>query len=280
MRLKKNISDSNTRYLMLISEGNDARDIVKYILNLDNKKFIELIGSKYQTDISSGRYSEEILNKIKFVMETDNILILKDLDMIYPSLYDLFNQNFTIMGEKKFARIAFEYAKISSEVNKDFHVIVLVNNNQIKNLKLDPPFLNRFEKHIINFNMILEERDKNIAKKITNYLELISSFNNNPNLKIDLFNLLINCRLHNIEGLIYKIKNNNKEKNEILVQKEENDYEENLIKEVFKIIVPTFCQDIIASMVNSGVQPGNYNNMVLDIYNKSNTINFISFLKK
>ena len=116
---------------MLISEGSDARDIVKFVLNSGKKRFIELIGSKYKSDISSSKYSEEILNKIKYVMETDSILILKDLDMIYPSLYDLFNQNFIVMGEKKFARIAFEYAKISSEVNKDFHAIVLVNNNQI-----------------------------------------------------------------------------------------------------------------------------------------------------
>ena len=54
--------------------------------------------------------------------------------------------------------------------------------------------------------MILEERDREIAKKINDYIELISSFNNHPQLKIDLDNLLINCRLHHIEGLIFKIK--------------------------------------------------------------------------
>ena len=260
--ITKNIFDSNTRYLMLISEGNDARDIVKYILKDKNKGFIELIGSTYPKDLISKQYSEEILNQIKYIMATDNILVLKDLDMIYPSLYDLFNQNFSIMGDKKFARIAFEYAKISSEVNKDFHVIVLVNNKQIEELKLDPPFLNRFEKHIINFNIILEEKDKNIAKKITDYLDLISSFNNNPNLKIDLDNFLINCRLHNIEGLIFKIKNNMFEKNEI-IKNEDIDYEEKLTRKVFEKIVPTFCQDIIASIVNSGIKPINYNDMVL-----------------
>ena len=190
--IKKNILDPNSRYLMLISEGNDGSDIVKYLLNSIGKNFIELVGSKYKKDIRSGRYSEEILNRIKYIMETDNVLIFRDLDMIYASLYDLFNQNFTCMGDKRFARIAFEYAKISSEVNKDFHAIVIVNKNQIKNLKLDPPFLNRFEKHIVNFKMLLEEKDIEIAKKITEYIELISSFNNEKNLKIDLEKLLIN----------------------------------------------------------------------------------------
>lgn len=113
-------------------------------------------------------------------------------------------------GGKKFARIAFEYAKVSSEVNKDFHVIVIVNKNQIQNLKLDPPFLNRFEKHIVNFNMLLNDKDEEIAEKISEYLDLLATFNNNDKLKIDLEKLLINCKKHNIEGLIFAIKNERK----------------------------------------------------------------------
>ena len=192
--IEKNILDPNSRYLMLISDGNNGSEIVKFLLKKLNKKFIELVGSKYMADMKSGKYIEEILNKVKYIMETDNVLILRDLDIIYPSLYDLFNQNFTIMGEKKYARIAFEYAKVSSLVNPNFHVIVIVNREQIKKLSLDPPFLNRFEKHIITYNMLLEEKDKEICKKISDYLELISSFNKNKNLKIDLDKLLINCK--------------------------------------------------------------------------------------
>ena len=285
--IKKNIMDQNSRYLMLISEGNDASDIVKYLLNSVKKKFIELVGSKYKTDIKSGRYSEEILNKIKYIMENDNILILRDLDMIYASLYDLFNQNFTCMGEKKFARIAFEYAKVSSEVNKDFHVIVIVNKNQINNLKLDPPFLNRFEKHIVNFNMLLDERDIEIAQKITEYIELISSFNKNQKLKIDLEKLLINCEQHNIEGLIFKIKNDTKKRDNDendenpQFKKDSPEYENYMINEVLKKIVPTFCQDIIASMMSSGLEKyKKMNDMVLNLYKETNYNNFETFFKE
>ena len=130
---------------MRISEGNSASGIMKYLLKKIKRKHTELIGSKYKSDIKSGRYSEEILNKKKYIMETDDILLIQDLDMIYPSLYDLFNQNFIIMVNKQYARIAFEYAKISSEVNRNFHIIVLFNYLQIQQLKFDPPFLNRFE---------------------------------------------------------------------------------------------------------------------------------------
>ena len=278
--IKKNILDPNSRYLMLISEDNDGSDIIKYLLDSMDRKYIELIGSKYKTDIKSGLYSEEILNKIKYIMETDNVLILRDLDMIYASLYDLFNQNFTCIGDKKFARIAFEYAKISSEVNKDFHAIVIVNKNQIKDLKLDPPFLNRFEKHIIDFELLLEKRDIEIAKKIFDYFSLISSFNNNTKLRIDLEKMLINCKLHNIEGLIFKIKNDNE--NNGLFKEDNPEYEMNLMKEIFKKIVPTFCQDIIASIISSNLnRKYNTNNeIVLNIYKNTHHNNFQSFFEK
>jgi hypothetical protein len=285
--IKKNVSDPNSRYLMLISEGNDASDIMKYLLESLGKRYIELVGTKYKKDL--GRYSEEILNKIKYIMETDNVLILRNLDMIYPSLYDLFNQNFTVMGDKRYARIAFEYAKISSEVNKDFHVVVIVNKNQIQNLKLDPPFLNRFEKHIVNFNMLLEDKDIEIAKKISGYFDLIASFNKNKKLKINLEKLIINCKQHNIEALIFKIKNDlknkgnedNKEENWIF--KEGPEYEEKMNKEVLKKIVPIFCQDIIASIQILEKKLKKYSKLkdiIIDIYKKVNCNNFESFFKK
>ena len=283
--IKKNVTEPNSRYLMLISDGNDASDIAKYLLESIRKKYIELVGTKYEKDI--GKYSEEMLNKIKYLMETDIVLILKDLDMIYPSLYDLFNQNFTYMGGKRYARIAFEYAKISSEVNKDLHIIIIVNKNQIQNLKLDPPFLNRFEKHIINFNMFLEEKDLEIAKKISNYLELISKFNNNKKLKIDLEKLLINCKRHNIDGLIFKIKNDilndeNKKLKENWIFTEGDEYEDNMIKKILLKIVPTFCQDIIASILILDKNLKQYNkikDIILDIYKSSNKSNFELFFK-
>ena len=39
-------------------------------------------------------------------IEKDTILVLKDFESIYPSLYDLFNQNFVKVRGKKYARIA------------------------------------------------------------------------------------------------------------------------------------------------------------------------------
>ena len=209
-------------------------------------------------------------------METDNILILRDLDMIYASLYDLFNQNFTCMGDKQFARIAFEYAKVSSEVNKDFHVIIIVDKNKIQNLKLDPPFLNRFEKHIVNFKMLLDKKDIEISSKIDEFIRLVSSYNNNKNLKLNLEKLLINCEKHKINGLIFKIKSNT------IALEDYSQYENIMINEVFKKIVPTFCQDIIASIIstNIDIRFHQMKETIISIYKKSRFYDFKSFFEK
>ena len=279
--IKKNLSNPNSRYLMLISEENDGSDIAKYLIKKLNKNYIELIGSKYKRDLSSGRYIEEVLNKIKYIIGTETILILKDLNKIYPSLYDLFNQNFILFGDKKTVRIAFEYTKISSEVNKDFHAIVIVNEKQIEKLKLDPPFINRFEKHIINFNMLLDKKDNEIVENINKYFFLISCFNNNKELKYDLGKLLINCRPHNIEGLVFKTKQdieNNKILNKKHLEKGKT-YEEIIIKETFKKIVPTLCQDIIVAIVKLDLPQKQFNNMILELYKEKKYNNFESFFK-
>ena len=53
-------------------------------------------------------------------MEQEKVLILNNLGTVYPGLYDLFNQNFTIIGNKSYARIAMGYrANAYSFVNEN-----------------------------------------------------------------------------------------------------------------------------------------------------------------
>ena len=76
-------------------------------------------------------------------MEEGNILVLKDLEVIYPSLYDLFNQNFTSVGCKNYNRIVIGGSNnILAHVNDNFRCIIVFGENGI--VKEDPPFLNRF----------------------------------------------------------------------------------------------------------------------------------------
>ena len=100
------------------------------------------------------------------------VLILRDLDIIYPSLYDLFNQNFTVVSKKNYARIAMGSTNNTfSLVNDGFKCIVLVDEKDLEQQKA--PFLNRFEKHIISFEYLLDEK---FIKEADRIYEMVQNF--------------------------------------------------------------------------------------------------------
>ena len=114
-----------------------------------------------------------------------------------------------------------------------------------------------------------------LSEKIVKSLEQIKTFNNKEKkLVYNLPDLLINCTKDEIEGLIYKICQEHEDK------ANDKDFIES---EILKIIVPTFCQDIIASVKYSEFNIGrneNFANKIIDIYKKREINNFEQFLKK
>ena len=116
-------------------------------------------------DIQKEEYSTKILSKIKMNMEKDTILILKDLESVYTSLYDLFNQNFVKVKGKKYARIALGSKTNSfSEVNNNFRCIVIVDEDKLNEQEI--PFLNRFEKQSLSFEYLMTKEQILQAKTI------------------------------------------------------------------------------------------------------------------
>ena len=276
--IKDNLNDYNSRFLMLVANST----IIKYLENVldsQGKDYIFLTGSQFQQDKKAaekgGGYSEDLLNKIQYQMSKDSVLILKNLEVIYPSLYELFNQNYKIIGNKYFSKIAFASSKSSSEVHRNFRVILLITQQQLDKMKVDPPLLNRFEKQIVSFKDSLNEKQIELAENLIKSFDIIKTFNGMENkLVYNLPELMINCNIDEIEGLIYKICNKYKDK------KDDNGFIEN---EIFKIIVPTFCQDIIASVKYSGFDMGNNAERarkILDIYKQREINNFSQLLDK
>ena len=142
-------------------------------------------------------------------MEKDTILILKDFESIYTSLYDLFNQNFVKVKGKKYARIALGSKTNSfSEVNNNFRCIIVVDEDKIPEQEI--PFLNRFEKQSLSFEYLMDKNQKSISlslyKKCQNMIiydeEKIKLINYNIN------NLLINCDEEEINGIVLMEKHN------------------------------------------------------------------------
>ena len=172
-------------------------------------------------------------------MEQGKILIFKNLKSIYPSLYGLFNQNFQEINYKKYARIGSGSSIPFLLVNENFRCIVDIDEGQLNQEK--PPFLSRFEKHIISFENLLKKELIEESNKIYNILKELITFDKNvfKGINYDLEKIFINFNKEEIQGIIYEADNN-----KIIRQ--------NLINEVinkFSLILP---QDIILFMKVSG----------------------------
>ena len=268
--LRDNIKDNNSRYLLIIMESSICIHLLNNIMQELNKKYIFYSGSQLKEDVNQEKYNEKLLNKIQLSLENGDVLVLKNMENIYPSLYNLFNQNFTILGGKKFARIVFANYKSYSVVNDEFRAIVLVDEEQIMQKMEDPPFLNRFEKHTFSYDNLMEEMELKITNQIINYLELVLSYNN-KNCKLDLEKQVIWYNKEEIKGLVFKEYNklkNNKDK----IIGNENDLYNSIIKKLSIL----FSQDILASImsIDADLKDNKMPKDLLDYYRLNHYHNF------
>ena len=241
--ITSNIKDPKSRYLLLITNSQIDQFLISLILKKLNKNQTFYCGSKFDEDIYKGYYCAKVLNKIQVTMSTDNVMVLKDLEGIYPSLYDFFNQNFRKVGESEYARIALGDSNTQNYIiNDNLKCIILLDKNEIN--KQDPPFLNRFEKHFITFKYLLNDKLIDTSDRIDELINDIIKTENKISLNVDLKNELVNCDTEEIKGLIYKFSNELKDG--------ETDQIEKYNKEkIYNKIVPTFSQDIIFYAKNS-----------------------------
>ena len=162
--IKENLEDLNARHLMLITNGDSAIGILKQNLSQSGKETITIYGSRFEEDISDD-YNYRMLSRIILCMERNCVLILRDLECIYGSLYDMLNQNYTVVGKRKNCRVALgANSNPMCYVNDGFRCIVLVDYDEVD--YSDPPFLNRFEKQLLRFSGVLNEKQKEIIREL------------------------------------------------------------------------------------------------------------------
>ena len=139
--IQLNFKDPEARYLMLVIRGNFGSQIISDQLGvISSKKYETIIGSQFEQDMDQDEYNSKILSTIINCLEEGISLIMLGLDTIYPSLYDLFNQNFTVISKKKTCKIALgTTTNITCSVHDDFRCIVLVDEQQLADQ--EPPFL-------------------------------------------------------------------------------------------------------------------------------------------
>ena len=290
--IQENINDENSRYLLLITDSYLSQDLLNYIIeeineiknkinNENEKKEVfkkYYSGSKFKLDKNNILYSNDMLNKIKYQMETENILILKDLDSIYPSLYELFNQSFTILDGKKFIQLG----ESKSLVNDKFKAIVLVEKEQID--KQESPFLSRFEKHIINFKYLLSEELLKLSEEIFNTLQKIKDIQieikSKELLKSKLEKYFELIKEEEIKGLVYIAS---KRYGQNINDKDEDGRKNKklIIKFVLEKIAPCLHEYIMIILTKFGFK-NNYNfyfKCIFEEYEKKYSCNIKNYLK-
>ena len=209
--IRENILDSTSRYLLIVTKCSVSQFLIKLILDDLDKKYDFYYGSNFEQDTLKDNYSAKILNKVQVTMSTDKVMIMKYLSKVFPSLYDLFNQSFRKIGESDYARIALGDSNTQNYfVNKYLRIILLLDKKEID--EQDPPLLNRFEKHVISFENLLNENQVKLAKQI---LDVLNKMLDKKNSKLK--NDFLNCAQEEIEGMIYYFSRINKKKENIIV---------------------------------------------------------------
>ena len=252
----------------MASESSIGTVLLSSILENEKKEFRFYMGSPFELDLNSEEYILKVLNKIQSHMERGNILILKNLESVYPSLYDLFNQNFTVHGNKNYSRLALgSNTNTFAYVDKEFRCIVNVETSKLD--KEEAPFLNRFEKHIMSFEYMMDNELIKEAENIKRNIDGIFNCNNKTfkAINYDLKKLMINCNKEEIQALVYNANKNGIKKDNI------SDF-------VLEKISMTLPQDILINLKINASKQGKNLKKILEYYQKGEHSNFSKFLEK
>ena len=170
--IQENLADPHARHLMLITSGDSALGILKQNLAQLEKETIMIYGSRFEEDLSED-YNYRILSRIILCMERNCILILRDLERIYGSLYDMLNQRYAVVGNKKNCRVALgAFCNPMCHVHDRFRCIVLIDQHNVK--RSDPPFLNKFEKQVLRFSDVLTHDQQDVIIELHRWVQGMS----------------------------------------------------------------------------------------------------------
>jgi hypothetical protein len=144
------------RYKLIIDESEDESAVRLLdqggVLDLDPNKTSVFRMSDFPDDVNNELRNVEILSTIKLCMETGKTILMINTGRIHGSLYDVFNQNFSIMAtgdnRKIWSKVAIGPKTIDVVVHEDFQCIVHVNRTEFK--EIPAPFLSRFQKYSLS----------------------------------------------------------------------------------------------------------------------------------
>ena len=236
-----NINDNNSRYLLLEVNPNLVPLINRNnrIQNPERKDIDFIIGSPFLDDNNNEYKVKKVYEILNSASKQNKLIILQNLELIHPYLYDLYNMNYKIIDEQKYVRICLDnFSEYLTPVSDSFKIIILVDNKFINSV--DMAFLNRFEKIQINFRDLLETKHKELLDEILSEIRLKEEIKKEQSkINYDLNHLLINCSEQEIGGLVYYY---------FIENKKEKIYKEEIRDKIYSKISSILPQDIIINL--------------------------------
>ncbi|CAG8596276.1 6964_t:CDS:10, partial [Paraglomus occultum] len=175
--IDENLHEQDARPLMIIGKSDSILNILTYYWRSFDMDPMVLCGSQFPDD-AEGDYSYGILSRVMMCVEAGKPLILTDLDSIYGSLYDLWNQNYITQGSKDnpkyYTRIALgAYANPMCYVHPNFRCVLVFDEKLVYDA--DPPLLNRFEKQRLTINDTLTKEQCRLYRQLETWVKSIST---------------------------------------------------------------------------------------------------------
>ena len=213
--INDNIRDVKSRYLLLGIKPSLTTLINQNIILQNDLKDITLYEGSPFIDDNNKEYRFKKINEIQDDARKDKLIIIENLNQMHPFLFDLYNMNYIVKDEKKFARICFDnFNEQLTEVSDNFRIIILEDKYFLN--KCDLALLNRLEKMILSFDKLLDKEIITLSKDLIDEIQIENTVKNysNDDINYSLKDLLINCGKEEIQGLIYYFSNEVKSKDE------------------------------------------------------------------
>ncbi|EFC45119.1 hypothetical protein NAEGRDRAFT_79490 [Naegleria gruberi] len=169
--LRLNLKDSaDARHLLVLTNNNSALNLLFDYEILSLSSTIVLFGSDFPDEKNDNFSLSLQLQKIKLAMSEGNTVVLVHCDSLYESLYDLLNQHYVVVENKKFSRLAFGNSSVTCPVHDNFRIIIIAEASDAYT-KLAIPFLNRMEKHVILRDDMMNEDNTNLHSQLSAFVE-------------------------------------------------------------------------------------------------------------
>ena len=115
---------------------------------------VVIFGSSFAGDMEYQHLCRNI-NRVKLCMETGKTCVLLNLRSLYESLYELLNQYYMRLGDKRYVEIGLGVHRVKCRVHEDFRLVVIAAEAEVLNT-FPIPLLNRLEKHVLSTAGVLE----------------------------------------------------------------------------------------------------------------------------